>query len=394
MQTQDPVVIVAAKRTAMGAFQGAYSNLTSIDLGAEVIKAVLGSAGLKPEQIDEVIMGCVLQAGLGQAPARQAAIKAGLPKSVYCSTINKVCGSGMKAIMQARDQIRLGYSEIVIAGGMENMTMAPYLLLKGRSGYRYGHDKIFDHMALEGLEDPYTKRAMGTFAEDMVEKYGFTRQAQDEFAIESGRRAIRATEEGLFRDEITPLTIKAGKTESTIDTDEQLQKLNFEKVSQLKPAFRDGGTVTAANSSPITDGAAALLLMKASKAKELGLKPMAVVHEQSSYSREPEWFTLAPSGALEKLFKSIGWAKNDVDLFEINEAFAAVAMAAMKDHDLPHEKVNVHGGACALGHPIGASGARLLVTLIHALKHHEKKKGIAAICIGGGEALAMAVEMV
>lgn len=391
---QEDIVIVAAKRTPMGAFQGVYKNYPSTELGASVIKAALESINLGVDKVDEAIMGCVLQAGLGQAPGRQAAIKAGLPTSVYCSTINKVCGSGLKSVMLAADQIRLGHSEIVVAGGMENMTMGPYLLTKARGGYRYGHDTILDHTLMDGLEDPYHKRAMGTFAEDTAEKYQFTREQQDDFAIESGRRAIHATKEGWFSQEIVPITLKERGKESIVDKDEQLDKLDFEKTRQLKPAFREGGTVTAASSSPLTDGASALILMKASKAQELGLKPLARIIDQVSQSREPEWFTLAPIRAMSKLFAKTGWSSANVDLFEINEAFAVVPMAAMKDLGLDHAKVNIHGGACALGHPIGGSGARILVTLIHALKRTGGKKGVASICIGGGESLAVAIEMI
>ncbi len=391
--SQDSVVIVAAKRTPMGAFQGVYKNFSATDLGAAVIKATLNEVKLKPELIDETIMGCVLSAGLGQAPARQANIKAGLPVSVHCSTINKVCGSGLKSVMLACDQINLGHSQIVVAGGMENMTMGPYLLAKARGGYRYGHDVIFDHTLLDGLEDPYQKRAMGSFAEDTAEKYKFSRKEQDDFAIESGRRAIKATENGWFSNEIAPITLKEKNKEILQTKDEQLDKLDFEKVPLLKPSFREGGTVTPASSSPLTDGASSLLLMKASKALELGISPLAKVVAQSSYSREPEWFTLAPVKAIELLFQKTGWKKEDVDLFEINEAFAVVTLAAMKDLKLDHAKVNIHGGACALGHPIGGSGARILVTLTHALRRIGGKKGIAAICIGGGESVAVAIEI-
>lgn len=391
--TEDAIVIVAAKRTPMGAFQGVYKDFSTIHLGSTVIRAVMETSGVKAELVDEVIMGCVLPAGLGQAPARQAALKAGLPKAVNCSTINKVCGSGLKAVMLAANQVQLGLSEIVIAGGMENMTMGPYLLAKARSGYRFGHDVILDHTLMDGLEDPYQKRAMGTFAEDTADKYGFTREAQDAFAEASGRRAIAATEKGLFQSEIAPVTYKERGKDVVVTTDEQLSKLNFEKMKTLKPAFREGGTVTAANSSPLTDGASALMIMKASKAKQLGLKPMAKIVAQATHSREPEWFTLAPIKAIENLFQKTGWKAQEVDLFEINEAFAVVTMAAMRDLNLDHNKVNIHGGACALGHPIGGSGARILTTLLHALQHTRGKKGVAAICIGGGEALSLAVEM-
>lgn len=390
----DSVVIVSAKRTPMGSFQGVYSQFPATELGAIAIKGVLDESKIALSAVDEVIMGNVLQAGHGQAPGRQATLKAGLPSSVYSSTINKVCGSGLKSVMLGCDQILLGSSEVVIAGGMENMTMAPYLLMKARSGYRYGHDKIYDHMALDGLEDPYQKLAMGVFAEETAAKYGLSREDQDLYAIESGKRAIKATEDGLFKDEIMPVEIASKKGSTVVYRDEQLEKLNFEKVPQLAPAFKQGGTVTAANASPITDGAAALLLMTQSKAKDLGMAPLARVTSYVSYSREPEWFTLAPIGAIEKLLKKTSWAKSDVDLFEINEAFAVVTLAAMKEHGLDHNKVNVHGGACALGHPIGASGARILVTLVHALKNRGGKRGIASICIGGGESLAVAVEII
>ncbi|MBP6984962.1 MAG: thiolase family protein [Alphaproteobacteria bacterium] len=392
--TNQDVVIVAAKRTPMGSFQGVYKSVSTIDLGACVIDAVIQTTGVEKTSVDEVIMGCVLPAGLGQAPARQASIRSGLPDKVYCSTINKVCGSGLKAVMLAADQIAMGHSQIVVAGGMENMTMGPYLLMKGRSGYRYGHDVIIDHTLMDGLEDPYHKRAMGTFAEDTALRYNFSREDQDEFATTSGKRAIAATKSGYFHNEIAPVTYKERGQDIVVNEDEQLGKLNFEKMKSLKSAFREGGTVTAANSSPLTDGAAALMLMTASKAAELGLTPMARIVAQASHSREPEWFTLAPIKAIEKLFHKTGWKAEDVDLFEINEAFAVVTMAAMKDLNLDHNKVNIHGGACALGHPIGGSGARILTTLLHALQRTGGKKGVAAICIGGGEGLSLAVEMI
>lgn len=389
----DPIVIVSAKRTPTGAFQGIFKNTATTDLGAMAIKATLDHTKIDPTHVDEVIMGCVLQAGLGQAPARQATLKAGLPKSVYCSTINKVCGSGMRSVMYACDQIALGHSQIVIAGGMENMTMGPYLLMKGRSGYRFGHDVILDHTLLDGLEDPYQKKAMGVYAENTVDRYGFTREEQDSFAIESGRKAIEATEKGWFKDEIAKITLKERGKEVEIEKDEQLDKLDFSRVPTLKPAFREGGTVTAASSSPITDGASALMLMKASKAQEMGLQPLAKVVGYTSHSHEPEWFTTAPIGAIQKLYKKTGWQDKDVDLYEINEAFAVVTMAATKELQLDPTKVNVHGGACALGHPIGSSGSRILVTLVHALARTGGKRGIAAICIGGGESVATAIEL-
>lgn len=392
--SQDSVVIVAAKRTPVGAFQGMYKTFPSTELGAVAIKAVVEATGIKPELIDEAIMGCVLPAGLGQAPARQAALKAGLAQSTYCSTINKVCGSGMKSFMYACDQISMGHTEIVVAGGMENMTMGPYLLMKARGGYRFGPDVILDHTLLDGLEDPYQKKSMGFFAENTADRYNFTREEQDAFAIESGKRAIAATENGWFKDEIAPVTLKERGKELTVEKDEQLQKLDFERVPTLKPAFREGGTVTAANSSPVTDGASALLVMKESKAKELGLKPLAKVVAYTSHSREPEWFTLAPVKAIEKLYKKTGWQDKDVDLYEINEAFAVVTMAAMKDLNIDHAKVNINGGACALGHPIGSSGSRIIVTLLHALRRTGGRRGIAAICIGGGESVATAIELI
>lgn len=390
---QDPVVIVAAKRTPVGAFQGVFKGFSSTDLGAVAIKATLEATGIKPEMVDEAIMGCVLPAGLGQAPARQAALKAGLAPSTYCSTINKVCGSGMKSVMYGCDQISLGNSEIVVAGGMENMTMGPYLLMKARNGYRFGHDVILDHTLLDGLEDPYQKKSMGFFAENTAERYHFTREEQDAFAIESGKRALASAANGWFKDEIAPVTLSERGKETIVQTDEQLNKLDFDRVPTLKPAFREGGTVTAATSSPVTDGASALMLMKASKAAELGLEPLAKIVAYASHSREPEWFTLAPIKAIENLYKKTGWQDKDVDLYEINEAFAVVTMAAMRDLGLDHGKVNVHGGACALGHPIGSSGSRILVTLLHALRRTGGRRGIAALCIGGGESVATAIEL-
>ena len=390
----DPVVIVSAVRTPMGAFQGELKDLAAPQLGAAAIRAAVERAGIKPEQVDEVIMGCVLSAGQGQAPARQAAIAAGLPLSTGSTTVNKMCGSGMKAAMFAHDMLAAEGKEIMVAGGMESMTNAPYLLPKARSGYRMGHQQVVDHMFLDGLEDAYDKgKLMGSFAEDCAGKYGFTREEQDKFAIASLERAQAANRNGAFAWEITPLAIKTGKNERFMEQDEQPFKANFEKIPTLKPAFRKDGTVTAANSSSISDGAAALVMMRRSTAAKLGLAPLAVVAGHSTHSQEPGWFTTAPVGAIKKLFEATGWSAGKVDLYEINEAFAVVTMAAMKEHGLPHAKVNVHGGACALGHPIGASGARILVTLIGALRKSGGKRGIASLCIGGGEATAMAIEI-
>jgi len=390
----DPVVIVSAARTPMGAFQGELKDFTAPQLGAAAIRAAVERAGVKPAQIQEVIMGCVLPAGQGQAPARQAALGAGLPLSTGSTTVNKMCGSGMKAAMLAHDLLAAGTNEMMVAGGMESMTNAPYLLPKARSGYRMGHQQVVDHMFLDGLEDAYDRgKLMGSFAEDCAGKYGFTREEQDKFAIASLERAQAANKNGWFAWEITPLAIKAGKNERFMEQDEQPFKANFEKIPTLKPAFRKDGTVTAANSSSISDGAAALVMMRRSTAGKLGLAPLAVVVGHSTHSQEPGWFTTAPVGAIKKLFDATGWNSGKVDLYEINEAFAVVTMAAMKEHGLPHDRVNIHGGACALGHPIGASGARILVTLIGALKKGGGKRGIASLCIGGGEATAMAIEI-
>ncbi len=390
----DPVVIVSAARTPMGAFQGELKDFAAPQLGAAAIRAAVERAGIKPTQVQEVIMGCVLPAGQGQAPARQAALGSGLPLSTGSTTVNKMCGSGMKAAMFAHDLLAAGTNEVMVAGGMESMTNAPYLLPKARSGYRMGHQQVVDHMFLDGLEDAYDKgRLMGSFAEDCAGKYNFTREEQDKFAIASLERAQAANKNGWFAWEITPLAIKAGKNERFMEQDEQPFKANFEKIPTLKPAFRKDGTVTAANSSSISDGAAALVMMRRSTAGKLGLAPLAVVVGHSTHSQEPGWFTTAPVGAIKKLFDATGWSAGKVDLYEINEAFAVVTMAAMKEHGLPHEKVNIHGGACALGHPIGASGARILVTLIGALRKTGGKRGIASLCIGGGEATAMAIEI-
>ena len=390
----DPVVIVGAARTPMGGLQGDFASLAASDLGAVAIKAAVERAKLQPGDVDKVIMGCVLPAGQGQAPARQAALKAGLPKSVGCTTVNKMCGSAMEAAMMAHDALLAGSADVIVAGGMESMSNAPYLLPKARSGYRMGHQQVLDHMFLDGLEDAYDKgRLMGSFAEDCAQKYSFSRTAQDEFAVSSLKRAQIANKDGSFAWEITPIAVKAGKDEKFIEVDEQPFKANFEKIPTLKPAFRKDGTVTAANSSSISDGAAALVMMRRSSAEKRGLTPLAIVVGHATHAQEPALFTTAPVAAMKKLFEKTSWSAKQVDLYEINEAFAVVTMAAMKEHGLPHDKVNVHGGACALGHPIGASGARILVTLIGALRKHGGKRGMASLCIGGGEATAMAIEL-
>ena len=393
--TNDPIVIVSAARTPMGALQGDLKDFAAPQLGAAAIRAAAERAGIKPEQVQEVIMGCVLPAGQGQAPARQASLGAGLPLSAGCTTVNKMCGSGMKAAMLAHDLLVAGTNEVMVAGGMESMSNAPYLLPKARSGYRMGHQQVLDHMFLDGLEDAYEKgRLMGSFAEDCAAKYHFSREDQDKFAVASLERAQKANKDGSFAWETVPIAIKAGKDERFVEHDESPFKANFDKIPLLKPAFRKDGTVTAANSSSISDGAAALVMMRRSTADRHGLKPLATVAGHSTHAQEPGWFTTAPVGAIKKLFDKTGWSADQVDLYEINEAFAVVTMAAMKEHRLPHEKVNVHGGACALGHPIGASGARILVTLIGALRKHGGKRGVASLCIGGGEATAMAIELV
>ena len=390
----DPIVIVSAARTPMGAFQGELKQFAAAELGAAAIRAAVERAKIKPEQVDEVIMGCVLPAGQGQAPARQASLGAGLPLSAGCTTINKMCGSGMKAAMLAHDLLAAGTNDIMVAGGMESMTNAPYLLAKARGGYRLGHGQLLDHMFYDGLEDAYEKgRLMGSFAEDCAAKYAFTRAEQDKFAVASLERAQAANKNGYFAWEITPMAIKAGKDERFMEMDESPFKANFDKIPALKPAFKKDGTITAANSSSISDGGAALVMMRRSMAEKLGLAPLAIVAGHSTHAQEPGWFTTAPVGAIKKLYDKTGWSAGTVDLYEINEAFAVVTMAAMKEHGLPHEKVNIHGGACALGHPIGASGARILVTLIGALRKTHGKRGIASLCIGGGEATAMAIEL-
>ncbi|MBN9421776.1 MAG: acetyl-CoA acetyltransferase [Candidatus Accumulibacter sp. 66-26] len=390
----DPIVIVSAVRTPLGGFQGDFSSLTAPQLGAVAIKAAVERAGIQPTQVEEVVFGNVLQAGVGQAPARQAALGGGLPLSAGCTTVHKVCGSALKAVMLAHDGILAGAYEIGVAGGMESMTNAPYLLPKARGGYRLGHGQMLDHMFFDGLEDAYQKgRLMGTFAEECAESYGFTRQDQDAFAVASTTRAQQAIADGSFAWEIAPVTVAGRKGEVVIGGDEQPPKAQIEKIAGLKPAFKKDGTVTAANSSSISDGAAALVLMRASKAAELGLQPIARIVGHTTFAQEPNLFTTAPVGAMQKLFAKTGWTAESVDLYEINEAFAVVTMAAMHDLKLPHEKVNVHGGACALGHPIGASGARILVTLLGALKKYGKQRGVASLCIGGGEAVAVGVEM-
>jgi len=391
----DPIVIVSAARTPMGAFMGDLQALAAPELGAIVIRAAVERAGVKPEDVQEVIMGNVLPAGQGQAPARQAALGAGLPAAVGCMTINKVCGSGMKAAMLAHDMLALGVNNVMVAGGMESMSNAPYLLPKARAGLRLGHGEVKDHMFLDGLEDAYDRgRLMGTFAEDCADKYRFSREAQDRYAITSLKRAQDAIKSGGFEKEVVPVKIAGGKTEAVVKIDEQPLKANLDKIPQLKPAFRKDGTVTPANSSSISDGAAAMVLMRRSEAEKRGIAPLAKIIAYSTHSQEPQWFTTAPVGAIRKLFERTGWDAKATDLFEINEAFAVVAMAAMHDLGLPHDKVNVHGGACALGHPLGASGARIMVTLLAALEKYQLKRGIAALCIGGGEATAIALERV
>ena len=391
----DDVVIVSAARTPMGGMLGDFAALSASDLGAVAVKAAVERAGLKPEQIEEVILGNCLMAGQGQAPARQATLKAGLPKEVGALTLTKMCGSGMKAVMLAHDAIVAGSREVVLAGGMESMTNAPYLLAKGRQGYRYGHATVYDHMAQDGLEDAYERgKAMGVFAESCAAKYGFTREQQDAYAIDSLKRAQTAIADGSFKWEVAPVTVKGKAGDTEIANDEQPPKAKLDKIPTLKPAFIKDGTITAANASSISDGAAALVLMKASKAAALGLKPLARIVAHAEHAQEPAWFATAPAGAMKKVFAKAGWTPAEVDLYEINEAFANVTMAAMKEFDLPRDKVNIHGGACALGHPIGASGARILVTLIGALRKTGGKKGVASLCIGGGEATAVAIEMI
>jgi len=393
--SSDPIVIVGAARTPIGGFQGVFAPLAASDLGAVAIKAAVERAGVKPADVDRTIFGCVLPAGQGQAPARQASLKGGLPHSTGCTTVNKMCGSAMEAAILGHDALVAGSVEIVVAGGMESMTNAPYLMPKARAGYRMGHQTVYDHMFLDGLEDAYDKgRLMGTFAEDCAASFHFTREAQDEFARTSLARALAANQDGTFAWEIAPVTVSGRKGDLRVDQDEQPAKAAPEKIATLKPAFRKDGTVTAANSSSISDGAAALVLMRRSIAAARGLTPLATIVAHATHSQEPALFTTAPVGAIEKLYRKAGWSTRDVDLFEVNEAFAVVTMAAMKERSIAHDRVNVHGGACALGHPIGASGARIVVTLLGALRKRNLKRGVAALCIGGGEATALAIELV
>ena len=393
--TNDPIVIVGAARTPMGGFQGDFAPLAASDLGAVAIKAAVERAGVKPADVDKTIFGCVLPAGQGQAPARQASIKAGLPLATGCTTVNKMCGSAMEAMILAHDALVAHSADVVVAGGMESMSNAPYLMPKARAGYRMGHQTVSDHMFLDGLEDAYDKgRLMGSFAEDCATKFEFTREAQDAFARTSLARALAANQDGTFEWETAPVTVSGRKGDVVVDHDEQPAKASPDKIPTLKPAFRKDGTVTAANSSSISDGAAAVVMMRRSTAEARGLKPLAVIVGHATHAQEPGLFTTAPVGAIRKLYDKTGWTTRDVDLFEINEAFAVVTMAAMKEHGIPHDRVNVHGGACALGHPIGASGARIVVTLLGALRKQVKKRGVAALCIGGGEATALAIERV
>jgi len=391
--TRDSVVILAARRTPVGAFQGAFATVTAPQLGSVAIEAALADSGVAASEIDEVIMGCVLSAGIGQAPARQAALGAGIPANIPATTVNKMCGSAMRAVMSAADQILAGSARVAVAGGIESMTNAPYLLPKARAGYRMGNQEVLDHMFYDGLQSPWDGQLMGCFAEATSAKYHFSRKAQDDFAAESVRRALAATANGAFGAEIAPVTAKSRKGEIVIDKDETPFTLDIAKIPTLKPAFKKDGTVTAASSSGISDGAAALVLARESFAASQGRKPLARILGYTSFAREPEWFTLAPIGAIQKLLKQLDWQAKDADLYEINEAFAAVPMAAIKDLGLDHEQVNVNGGACALGHPIGATGARILTTLVYALRARGKKRGIASLCIGGGEATAIAIEL-
>ena len=391
--SNDPVVIVSAARTPMGGFQGDFKGLTAPQLGAAAIRAAVERAGVAGDGVEEVLFGCVLAAGLGQAPARQAALGAGLDKGTRCTTLNKMCGSGMEATILGHDRLLAGSADVVVAGGMESMSNAPYLLDRARSGYRMGHGRVLDHMFLDGLEDAYDRgRLMGTFAEDCAQTHGFTREAQDAFAVASLTRAQQAIKDGSFSAEIVPVQVTVGKEQRLINEDEQPPKANLAKIPTLKPAFREGGTVTAANSSSISDGAAALVLMRRSEAQKRGLKPLAVIHGHAAFADEPGLFPTAPVGAIKRLMSKTGWDLGTVDLFEINEAFAVVSLVTMSALDIPHSKVNIYGGACALGHPIGASGARILVTLLSALRQQKATRGVAAICIGGGEATAIAVE--
>jgi acetyl-CoA C-acetyltransferase len=387
------VVITGAKRTPIGAFQGQFSNTSAVELGAAAIEGAVNQSAVEGSELTEVIMGCVLPAGLGQAPARQASLKAGVPSSVGCTTVNKVCGSGLKAVMLGHDAIKAGSSDIVVAGGMESMTNAPYLLPKARGGMRMGHGQVLDHMFFDGLQSPYDQQMMGVFGEMCADKYEFSRVDQDAFAITSIERAQRAVHEGDFVDEIVPVTVKSRREERVCDEDEEPHRCNIGKVPELRPAFKKDGTVTAANASKISDGAAAVVLMTADEAGKRGLESLARIVAHATFAHEPEWFTTAPSAAIPLVVEKAGWSMSEVDLFEINEAFAAVTMAAMTDNKLDHAKVNVNGGACALGHPIGASGARILVTLIHALRKRGLHRGVASLCLGGGEAVAIAIEI-
>jgi acetyl-CoA C-acetyltransferase len=391
---QNEIVIVAAKRTPIGNMLGSLSSLTAPELGAVAHKGAIEQAGISPDEIDEVITGCVLQAGIGQAPGRQAAIKAGIPDSVSVSTINKMCGSGMKAVMLAHDLLKVGSANVILASGMESMSNAPYLLMKARAGYRLGHGDVKDHMILDGLEDAYEHRLMGYFAESTASRYHFSRNQQDEFTIRSLTRALQAQKDNSFAEEIVPVVVVERKGEVTVTQDEGPDEKKLAKIPNLRPVFKEDGTVTAANSSSISDGAASLILMTANQAKKYGLQALARVIAHASHSQAPQWFTTAPIEAIRKVLTKAGWQQNEVDLYEINEAFAVVAMAAIRELELDIEKVNIHGGACALGHPIGSSGARIIVTLMHALQQKEKTRGVAALCIGGGEATAVAIEMI
>jgi len=390
----DPVAILSAKRTPIGGMLGSLSSVPSPQLGASAISAAIDCAGLQLDQIDEVLMGCVLSAGVGQAPARQAALAAGLDYATACTTVNKVCGSAMKAVMMASDALRSGQSKVIVAGGMESMSRAPYLIPQGRQGYKFGSAQLLDHMQSDGLQDPYHGASMGEFAEQCALKYGFSREAQDQFAIESLRRANCAIEQGLFKAEIVPFELTTAQNKVVVDTDQQPGAAKADKIPKLRPAFAKNGTITAATASSISDGAAALTLMMADQARVQGLKPIALIRGYDQASHEPEWFTTAPALAINKTLEQVGWSVQDVDLWEINEAFAVVTMAAMHELDIPRDRLNINGGACALGHPIGASGARIIVTLIHALQQRGLTKGIASLCIGGGEATAIAIELV
>jgi acetyl-CoA C-acetyltransferase len=392
--SKDPIVIVAARRTPIGSFQGVLSAASAPDLSAAATSACLADSGIPGSDIDEAIIGCVLPAGIGQAPARQAVLASGLPAATRTTTINKVCGSGMKATMLAHDTIQAGSARIVLSGGMESMTNAPYLLPKARSGYRMGHQEVLDHMFFDGLQNPYDGNMMGYFAEATAKKYGFSRDDQDAFTIESVTRALTAIDNGSFADEIAPVTIVNRRKESIVDKDEEPARCDLDGISSMRPAFAKDGTVTAASSSSISDGAASLILMSEAEADKRGLTPLARIVAHAGYAHEPEWFTTAPVGAIKSVLEKAGWSAEDIDLFEINEAFACVALAAMHDIGIDHAKVNVNGGACALGHPIGASGARILVTLIHALRNRGGRTGVASLCIGGGEAVAVAIEII